>query len=201
MLGGERGQYVFWAELDQGLRVTGGAQKWLDDSVADDPELARLVARHRAETTRLGDEFAKEAVATFRSEGRVGSESCKECHQAEHSAWASSKHAHAMQTLKRKGQHRNADCLTCHFQDVPSQGRPDIESVAGIGCEACHGGGSRHVEVRRRNPRGVSLGLFKTASPGSCVVCHDKENSKNFSFATYWPRMQHGVRGLGRDDK
>lgn len=196
MLGGERGQYVSWIGFDERLAPRRGGQHWMGEDVKDAPEFRQLIDRHDREVSRLGEAFARDAIAAFRSEGRVGSESCRECHQAEYDVWAASKHAHAMETLRAKGQERNPNCMKCHLQDVPKDGGVVIEAVAGIGCESCHGGGAPHAEAMTGGIRGVRLGLFRETASGSCVSCHDGENSRDFEFEAYWARIRHGDPAL-----
>ena len=54
-----------------------------------------------------------------------------------------------------------------------------------VNCEACHGPGSEHsknIEVK-------TLGGRIDAT--TCVRCHDPDNSPQFQFEKYWPRIEH----------
>jgi len=191
VLGGERGQYVTAIEVDTKGFVIGAQPVWLDESVRDDPALAELVCAHDREASRLGDTFVKEAVAAFAAEGRVGSSACRECHAQTYATWSASKHAHAVEVLKTKNQQRNPNCLECHFQEPLAEEHPS-GLLPGIGCESCHGGGAEHIRVARAHPTGVPARMLTSAGESGCMKCHDLENSRNFEFRTYWPRIQHG---------
>jgi len=83
----------------------------------------------------------------------IGSEQCRDCHQAEYNAWKATPHSHALETLETKAKRpglRNFDgeCVVCHtigygFQSgyVNSAKTP---ALANVGCESCHGPGSGH---------------------------------------------------------
>jgi hypothetical protein len=193
MLVGELAQYVAWVDLGEDFSATAGGQAWLPDSVADDPKLAALVDRHRAEATAMGPEFAREALATFRAEGRIGSAACNECHSKEHASWLASAHARAMEGLKAKGEEKNAACLKCHLQDLPAASNDaGADLVLGVGCESCHGPGHRHVEAVRSDGPTVSLKLMDRDVAMSCGRCHDHVNSPKFDLNTYGARVRHG---------
>ncbi|MCX7702214.1 MAG: hypothetical protein N2039_15165 [Gemmataceae bacterium] len=105
----------------------------------------------------------------------VGSEACKDCHQAEYESWDESRHAGAYPTLwehpKSKPPHNrefDPECVICHtvgygymtgFRDNKS-GYTDVEKskhLLGVGCETCHGPGGLHVE--RPNDKEIALAL------------------------------------------
>ena len=68
----------------------------------------------------------------------LGPESCKGCHPDAYAAWRTSKHARSMESLTAE-QQREARCTTCHAPNLTDQ------SMAGIGCETCHGGGQYYA--------------------------------------------------------
>jgi hypothetical protein len=92
---------------------------------------------------------------------------------------------------------------------------PDL---VGNGCENCHGPAGRHAaaengeidikdaekeELRAAlrlkvgpNEGNKSGQLFKTESVvDRCMRCHDLDNSPEFDFQTYWPKVKH----VGKD--
>jgi hypothetical protein len=84
----------------------------------------------------------------------VGSDKCKDCHQADYQIWKNSKHSHAYDALakiadKPKNRQYDPECVRCHtigfgFND----GFVDKNRTAhltDVGCENCHGPGSLHV--------------------------------------------------------
>lgn len=66
--------------------------------------------------------------------------------------------------------------------------------LGGNQCENCHGPGSRHVELIES---GDTAGAAKEVrvplaqADASCRVCHDLDNSPNFSFDEYWDQVKH----------
>jgi hypothetical protein len=117
----------------------------------------------------------------------AGSESCRSCHESACSVWSNSAHAHAWDTLLAESAHVDPACQVCHttgyglsggFQSVKiSLGRTSV------GCENCHGPASLHVaNSMERTP-------FDAA--GSCITCHDHENSPHFEYVEYWDKVQH----------
>jgi hypothetical protein len=122
----------------------------------------------------------------------VGSDACQSCHPAEFATWAEGGHARAGQTLERKGQSGNAECLACHTTGFgedggfpkagPLSAHPDLGRV---GCESCHGPGSEHVQ--EGTPKiGTIVSLGDKCD--SCVIlqicggCHDDANDPGFEF-------------------
>ena len=91
---------------------------------------------------------------------------------------------------KSPAQSANATCAECHTTgfrkgfDVAANRYDSTWSEAGVGCEACHGAGSRHVEWARAGARGADRGLAvafaKSAAAGSnpeietCAPCHSQ---------------------------
>ena len=104
----------------------------------------------------------------------VGSNKCKKCHLTNHKSWAKTKMGKALETLKpgnateAKTKHglepdkdytKDESCLKCHTTGFGSDGGyviPDetdkkavrrAKKLAGVGCESCHGPGSRYIKV------------------------------------------------------
>jgi hypothetical protein len=92
---------------------------------------------------------------------------------------------------------------------------PDL---VGNGCENCHGPAGRHAAAENGeidikdaekealraalrlkvgpNEGNKSGQLFKTESVvDRCMRCHDLDNSPEFDFQTYWPKVKH----VGKD--
>jgi hypothetical protein len=107
----------------------------------------------------------------------VGSRSCKVCHEKEYDQCAGMKHALAWKTLVDVGSDYDPECVGCHVVGLKYQGgfvsarkTPELRDV---GCEACHGPGSRHLET---------LGKAKTQEPkAKCTDCHTVENSPKYA--------------------
>ena len=115
------------------------------------------------------------------------------CHKSAHQVWNSSPHARAFQTLVKKKSEFDPECLSCHTVGyglhsgfVDAQRTPRLE---GVQCESCHGRGKDHVRIMQAALRQPST--LKPVTPASCVRCHDQENSENFQYASFWPKIAH----------
>ena len=148
----------------------------------------------------------------------MGHETCIKCHENIVLQQLTTPHAHAMESLREKGQDRSAACVMCHVVGHPllpgvtgSHGWNIVENqevMQGVHCESCHGPSEYHVVVEYAKsfdkpvPEEV---LAKLSEDGrdefghwpldepekSCLVCHDELNSPDFDFDTYWPKIEH----------
>jgi len=201
MLVGEYAEYVARVDFDEALRVCDARQAWLDERLPDDPDAAALVARYRAEISQEGGEFTRRLVASLREQSYVGSAACAECHAAESATWAASRHSHAMHTLAEKKESRNPQCVVCHLVDVPTlpldASHPPSTDRLGIGCEGCHGGGARHVELAKSGSKSEAVRALAPANRAACLRCHSPPNALHFDFDVDWPKIAHG-RGAAK---
>ena len=117
----------------------------------------------------------------------AGSEACALCHSKAYEVWKNSKHAQAWQTLVATNDMADPECLPCHVVDYDRQGGfdPATSQPVNVQCEACHGPALAHVEKQEATPRGK-------LDRGLCLKCHDLENSPQFDYEKYWPKVAHG---------
>lgn len=120
----------------------------------------------------------------------AGSAACSKCHDADQHVWTGSHHNHAFESLAKTKAHFEPACQICHTTGYALPG--GFERVAtsstrlGVGCESCHGPSLAHVnQPTKRTP-------FIAAD--QCRKCHDLENSPQFDYATYWPKILHGKK-------
>jgi len=142
----------------------------------------------------------------------VGSKKCADCHTKAYDIWKHTPHAKALDTLAHLDPPRNHDpeCLSCHVtgwdpkRDSPYRGGYlSLEAtplLAHNGCENCHGPGSEHVDAESGNkPAGAAqiaalraaMRVPRAEIESRCIQCHDGDNSLNFNFKTYWPKVEH----------
>lgn len=133
----------------------------VDDSLADDPAIA---ARFR---DRLGSTI---------DPAQNPSQACAACHQTAAAAWAGTRHAHALASLKPED--RTDGCIGCHVTPVA----PAVVAPA-VHCQSCHQGGGAHI---------ASAGKLRTTGTVDCRSCHDARHHPTFRRETAWPLIEHG---------
>lgn len=105
----------------------------------------------------------------------VWAAACKDCHSAQYTAWAATKHAKALTRLPAAERAPDRGCIGCHVTGAPSLSAD--EANANVQCETCHGPGRSHMQgdpetIRRKPDEKV------------CVACHS-EKSPHFKFFSY----------------
>jgi len=138
-----------------------------------------------AGATALGpDEGAGVRRASY-----VGAETCKKCHYQTHRTWVDEGHAKAWENLPEAYRdpavvdEEGRACISCH---VTGWGQPDgfvdpvtSKHLLGVQCEACHGPGSRHVELGRqmirdrRDAFAPGEQTWIVLRTTGCVDCHE----------------------------
>jgi hypothetical protein len=115
----------------------------------------------------------------------VGSEKCQSCHEKEYDCYR--KHSRKTQSynhvvLMKKGltEEENRKCLECHTTGFGKPGGFSSEKetplLKEVGCEACHGPGSLHVESSDRKD------IKYKVSEKDCAICHNQERVEAFRF-------------------
>jgi hypothetical protein len=119
--------------------------------------------------------YLPKATATPANARYVPDKRCYLCHKEQAKSHIKDKHANSFKSLTDNNQEDNLKCLICHTTGygkpggfVDKRSTPELKDV---GCQACHGPGSAHVE----------LGLSKeqkrqTIDPNvsnSCLKCHE----------------------------
>lgn len=152
----------------------------------------------------------------------VGSNKCKKCHIKEYKSWEDTKMGKALETLMpgkvadvkkahgldpEKDYSTDAKCLKCHTVGyghdggyaVPAAGDKKAERhakyTANVGCEMCHGPGSKYIEVfeeifkskRKYKPEELYAAGMTKIEESTCTSCHNEESpthdaSKPFDF-------------------
>ncbi len=154
---------------------------------------------------------AQEGAATY-----VGSDACKKCHFKQHRYWKKTSKYKALESLEPTAED-NADlfakkkaagldpakdystdktCLACHTTGFgkkggyPEDGAGDAaEAMGQVGCEACHGAGSKYVEHKKKELEAnkeakftfENLAPFGIVDPSKevCAGCHNDKNPTN----------------------
>ena len=120
---------------------------------------------------------AESGSAFFRVSGPrpvyLSGSTCVGCHPKSHHGWQDTAHAHALDTLKRIGQHNNPGCLPCHTVGYGLPGgfvnEASTPLLAGVQCENCHGPGGNHVA----DPGDLSVRPVVSLASMTCGGCHN----------------------------
>ncbi|PIV80246.1 hypothetical protein COW53_10785 [bacterium CG17_big_fil_post_rev_8_21_14_2_50_64_8] len=159
----------------------------LDEKVADDEAVLAKIEDFKKRLTEFKEAKRAAYPRDFGSsrETFLSDRSCKGCHEEAWTTYVQSGHMRAFATLRNKGQHFEPDCLVCHttgyqykngYSDEPPNNR-----LINVQCEACHGYGTEHTRD----------GKYAARAEDSCVVCHDKKNSPEFDYVSYWEKIKH----------
>ena len=115
----------------------------------------------------------------------VGSKACSSCHEEEYESFIkNSKKAHSFASVKKmqKGLTPTElrECFRCHTTGygkpggfVSEKATPDLKN---LGCEACHGPGSVHVESEDASD------IIGQVDKESCGSCHNSERVNAFRY-------------------
>ncbi len=149
-----------------------------------------------------------------------GVASCKACHLtkksgAQYKLWKAGPHAKAFETLKTAAAKEvgaklgvtdpatSDKCLKCHVTahgvDAKLKGKK-FTSEEGVGCESCHGAGSKYKgrkvmkAITAGTTDGATLGLV-TPTEKTCAGCHNEENPthKPFKFEEQVAKIAHPI--------
>jgi hypothetical protein len=173
-----------------------------------DPETHRLLKELRVQISK-SDLLEKMAERKEPQGGNyVGSQACASCHKKADEVWKKTHHSKAFETLLRRAKEekiwspaRHPDCVVCH--SVGYGERSGFRSEAktpelmGVGCEACHGPSSRHLDFwkkwKGKTPPKRDVEKAKTPKQArvSCYTCHTFEQSPGFDFQERWKKIRH----------
>ncbi len=184
---------------DGGGRITTSKNEMilLPSLVPDAPGLVSVVDKARRDLSRLQEEEARKSPQVTARSLFAGADACKICHEKAYTVWQKSRHARAIETLVRAGNQFNQDCVSCHVTGFGSdRGFVNMlrtPKLASVQCEACHGESVDHA----RSPQTIHPGLGvlqqvrRPVKKEFCPRCHTPENSPNFQYERYWPKIAH----------
>jgi hypothetical protein len=149
----------------------------------------------------------------------VGTEKCKSCHEESYRVWKKNGHAKAWKTLEELDPPRvhDPECIGCHVVGWTPQnyrpyqsgflGQQQTPDLTDVGCETCHGPGQTHVDaemgadfdLQEKIRKAIVITIEESQEAVSkaatdmqpCMNCHDLDNSPDFDFQTYWPKIEH----------
>ena len=143
----------------------------LGSEVPDDPDIAALVQRYKAEVAKI--KVPPGAAAAPATSGYAGGDACQGCHAPAVAFWQKTKHAQAWQALLKKGQQTDAACVGCHIT-AGLVGLPNVQ------CEACHGPAAAHMA--QPNLRGL---VRRDSTEQQCRSCHTPQQTTEWEYASF----------------
>lgn len=129
----------------------------------------------------------------------VGNAQCQQCHVDAAKFWATTNHSHAFETLVTRDKDFDPKCVSCHVvgyekpggsvvgktqYEVPWRGETLSKDLRDVGCENCHGPGSKHIEsiFAGQGPQHIQRAVTEQTCMGTC---HVPEHSPRFNFERY----------------
>ena len=133
----------------------------------------------------------------------VGYKKCKMCHKGEKKGnvfekWEKGPHSKALESLKKDGSEKKAECLECHVTAFNNGGYKvgdaDAAKFEGVQCEECHGPGSvyKKMSIMKDKKKSLENGLIEP-DEAICKKCHNKKSPtfKGFDFKEYLKKIDH----------
>lgn len=149
----------------------------VSEELPDHPALVQLYRQYQ-QIVAESDLLAKHPRVPLPDElSFVGSKSCRRCHEYEYDKWSTKAHAEAFATLVDVGSDQDPECVICHVIGMDYESGYINEArtphLKDVGCENCHGPGSRHV---------ATAGVVPPSQPQMvCLDCHTPEKSTGYA--------------------
>ena len=165
--------------------------------VTPDPQMEALVAKYEAERSAIikaERERREREIMKNRKPANMylGSNWCGSCHQSIVETWQKTRHASAIDILKKKNKVHDPECLVCHVTGVGNRnavgGFISMElnpQMANVQCEVCHGPGGKHAQ----NPKQIKM---TPVTEKGCRSCHNHDTDPDFSYQHDLTIINHG---------
>ncbi len=114
----------------------------------------------------------------------TGTKRCASCHFEQFMKWKATPHAKAFSLLTKKYE-ADAKCLQCHttgYAQKTGYATAKDDTLKDVGCEVCHGPGSKHEEaakpfaqvknLTKEQEELVKGTIWKVQPKNVCVECH-----------------------------
>jgi hypothetical protein len=163
--------------------------KKLDGTFGDSPRMLALLEDYQqmVKAERLLEAFPR---SEYGEAEFTGNKDCTRCHSLPSFRFRKEKHAHAFEPIVEKGHEYDPECVRCHtvgFGYTSGFISPDITpELKHVGCEDCHGPGSKHLE----EPLEGEYGEVKRET---CESCHNPANSPKFVYEEYVKKINHNT--------
>jgi predicted CXXCH cytochrome family protein len=121
----------------------------------------------------------------------AGSKKCATCHSAISQTWQNTRHAKAIESLKKTGQENLPNCFKCHVTGYEKDGgfidNELTPEMAGVQCEVCHSPGKDHAS----NP--MQKKMIKEPGESLCRQCHTQGQDPGFNYKEK-VKQAHGIQ-------
>ncbi len=122
----------------------------------------------------------------------LGAKQCSPCHSELDTVWQKTRHAKAIESLKKSKQEMLPACVRCHVTAYEQEGGfidYDLTpEMAGVQCESCHGPGSVHAA----DP---SADMIKNPGPELCRQCHTAAQDPGFKYEEKMKEVHSAAHG------
>lgn len=137
---------------------------------------ATNLVRHATITSLTSNAFFRVAGPTPRYAGAVA---CADCHENVHTSEMNTRHAGALETLRKKGEDKNPSCLPCHTvgYGLPTgfnEKDPATAHLGGVQCENCHGPAANHAD----NENDITVRPRVEIAATVCGGCHNEHSHR-----------------------
>ncbi len=159
----------------------------LESSLPEDPKVREIMTRTKQQVNDLHQERSATEQSAALLKTLAGWQKCAQCHVQQATFWQKTRHAASIQTLEKKQQQFNEDCLLCHVT-LPHYNAAMVkaeklllqlpEQLKRVSCESCHGMAAAHAG----NPAAVPVPMPKPAEQ-VCTGCHTPDHDSHFVFA------------------
>ncbi|RJP69616.1 MAG: hypothetical protein C4532_10750 [Candidatus Abyssobacteria bacterium SURF_17] len=187
---GARGMHVGAARFawaDKEAKLQSFAAHKLAGTFADSPRMSPLLADYQQmlKVEKLLESYPRSEYGEVKF---TGNKSCQRCHSLPMWRFGKEKHAHAFEVIVEKKHEYDPECVRCHTTGfgyvtgfIAPELTPELEHV---GCENCHGPGSKHIE----EPLDEKYG---EVARETCESCHNPDNSPKFVYEEYLKKIKH----------
>jgi len=186
---GYQGRYLGEVKfaMDENKKVTQviGKQYPLDQSISDNLEILKLIAEYKTASQKVVATY----VSSVYQNMFVGDRGCQTCHTNEYERWKTTKHSNAFDTLVKKNNQFDPDCLECHTTGYNQyNGFRSFKTTPGminVQCEVCHGPLSLHAREEylvkaKKLDKGTAK--FPTINEALCIKCHNPDHDDDFNY-------------------
>ncbi len=186
----------------------------MDTQFRNDEEFEQKRKAYNKELKKLSGMVERSVVAVKPGEAEfVGNAQCMTCHVNQGEAWQATRHGDAFATLEKRDKDYDHKCVGCHVVGYEKPGgsvigkftyEADIthgdlsrtikKELKNVGCENCHGPGSKHIlqPVGENGP----MNIYAKPTVDACMQCHVPDHSPKFDFDTYIKKIVVPGHGL-----